>query len=248
MIEIGKNLIRLSSIPSTNSYAAELIQKEKPVEGTVIMADFQENGRGQRETSWESNKEENLLASFIFYPSLTVADHFLFNQCIALSVHEMIKTELKKNVTIKWPNDILVNGKKIAGILIETGISGNQFQYAIAGVGININQERFRTYSPEATSFFLETGKLFLINDVLNKLCICFSKWYNILNEKKIDLIRIFYLSKLYRKGELSQFEISNERIIATIKGINEDGRLLLEKKNGEKIKLNFKEIKYVFD
>jgi BirA family transcriptional regulator, biotin operon repressor / biotin---[acetyl-CoA-carboxylase] ligase len=247
MIQIGKNFIRQTSVGSTNTFAAELIQKERPEEGTVILTEFQEKGRGQRETSWESNKGENLLASFIFYPSLTVADHFLFNQCIALSVHEMIKTELKKNVMIKWPNDILVNEKKIAGILIETGISGNQFQYAIAGIGINVNQARFREYSPGATSFFLETGKLFLIKDVLNRLCICFSKWYNILNEKNFDLIRIFYLSKLYRKGELSRFEISNERIIATINGINEDGRLLLEKDDGEILKINFKEVKYIF-
>ena len=69
----------------------------------------------------------------------------------------------------------------------------------------------------------------------------------NILNEKKFELIRIFYLSKLYRKGELSVFEIANEKIVATINGINEDGKLLLEKKDGEVLQVNFKEMKYLF-
>lgn len=86
-----------------------------------------------------------------------------------------------------------------------------------------------------------------MIPDVLSKLSICLSKWYNLLNEKNFELIRIFYLNKLYRKGELSMFEISNQRIKATIKGINNDGKLLLEKKDGEVLKINFKEMKYVF-
>lgn len=161
MIQIGKNLITLQSIKSTNTYAAELVQREKPEEGTVIMTEYQENGRGQRETSWESERGQNLLASFIFYPTINVADHFLFNQCIALGIHEMIKSELGNNVTIKWPNDILVNEKKIAGILTETAISANKFQYAIAGVGINVNQKHFKNYSPEATSFFLRQENYF---------------------------------------------------------------------------------------
>ena len=80
MIQIGKNFIRHASVGSTNTFAAELIQKEKPEEGTVIMTEFQERGRGQRETSWESENGVNLLASFIFYPSIPVTDHFLFNQ------------------------------------------------------------------------------------------------------------------------------------------------------------------------
>ncbi|MEP7170201.1 MAG: biotin--[acetyl-CoA-carboxylase] ligase, partial [Bacteroidota bacterium] len=217
MIQIGKNLIRHSSVGSTNTYAAELIQKEKPEEGTVIMTEFQEKGRGQRETSWESEHGVNLLASFIFYPSIPVADHFLFNQCIALSVHDMIETELGKNVTIKWPNDILVNDKKIAGILIENSISGYKFQHAIAGIGINVNQVQFKKYSPEATSFFLERETLFVVNGLLEKLSRSLSKWYNILNDEYYELIRTSYLSILFRKGELFSYKVANKKIKASI-------------------------------
>ncbi len=247
MTQIGKKIIRHVSIGSTNSYAAEIIQKEKPGEGTVILAGYQENGRGQRETSWESARGENLLASFIFYPSINVADQFLFNQCIALGVHEMIEQELGKNVKIKWPNDIMVNDKKIAGILIESSISGNKFQYAIAGIGINVNQVQFKKYTPEATSFSLETEKLFTSDDLLTKLCRSLSRWYQMLNDKYFEFIRSSYLDVLYRKGEVSGYIMTNKKIKATIKGINEDGRLLLEKKDGEVLKINFKEMKYVF-
>src|SRR5207342_2159816 len=122
------------------------------------------------------------------------ADQFLFNQCIALGVHEMIGQELGKNVKIKWPNDIMVNDKKIAGILIESSISGNKFQYAIAGIGINVNQAQFKKYSPEATSFFLETEKLFIPGDLLNKLNRSLTRWYNMLHNEYFEFIRTAYL------------------------------------------------------
>ena len=247
MIQIGKNIISLSSVESTNTVAIELIQKEHPVEGTVILSEFQKSGRGQRETSWESEEGENLLMSFIFYPTLTVTDHFLFNQCITLSVHDMIEKELDKSVAIKWPNDILVDNKKIAGILIENSISGNKFQYAVAGIGININQSRFKKYSPEATSFYLETKSFFDIRDVLYKLSQYLSKWYTILNEKQFDLIRNSYWKSLFRKEALFSYQVNDKKISATIKGISEDGRLLLQEKGGETLKLNAKEVKYVF-
>ncbi|MEO5570272.1 MAG: biotin--[acetyl-CoA-carboxylase] ligase [Bacteroidia bacterium] len=247
MMQIGKKLIRYGSIGSTNSHAAEIIQKEKPEEGTVILTEYQEHGRGQRGTSWESARGENLLTSFIFYPSLNVADQFLFNQCIALGVYEMIEQELGKKVKIKWPNDIMVNDKKIAGILIESSISGNKFQYAIAGIGINVNQVQFKRYTPVATSFFLETEKLFTADDLLNKLSRSLTRWYGILNDQNFDFIRMSYLDLLFRKGEMSGYIMTDKKIKATIKGINEDGKLLLEKKDGEVLKVNFKEMKYVF-
>jgi BirA family biotin operon repressor/biotin-[acetyl-CoA-carboxylase] ligase len=247
LIQIGKNIISFSSVESTNTLAIELINKERPEEGTVILSEFQKSGRGQRDTSWESEHGENLLMSFIFYPDIEVTDHFLFNQCITLSVHDMIEKELSKSVAIKWPNDILVDDKKIAGILIENSISGNRFQYAVAGIGINVNQIRFKKYTPEATSLYLETQTFFNIHDVLYNLSRYLSKWYTFLNEKKFDLIRSSYLKFLFRKDALFPYEIKGKEISATIKGVSEDGRLLMQEKDGQTFKLNTKEVKYVF-
>lgn len=247
MLLIGRNCIRLSSIDSTNSYAIQLIENNKPEEGTVIMTDFQYQGRGQRETVWESQSGKNLLASFIFYPEIPVSDHFLFNQCIALSVYAMIKHHLGNTVKIKWPNDVLVKDKKIGGILIENSIRGNHFLYAVTGIGVNVNQQDFKKFSPAATSFFLETNKIFLINELLDQLSQSLNKWYLKLVEEDYEVIQDAYANALYQMDEVCLYEIAGEKILATIKGVNEDGRLLLEKQNGELLKLNFKEVKYLF-
>ncbi|MFI5220658.1 MAG: biotin--[acetyl-CoA-carboxylase] ligase, partial [Bacteroidia bacterium] len=129
---IGKYIIRLETVDSTNNYAAALISKSKPAEGTAIMADFQDYGRGQRETIWESENGKNLLVSFILYPQIDTADYFLLNECFSLAVREVIEDITGLDVKIKWPNDILVNNKKIAGILIENSIRGNTILYSIA--------------------------------------------------------------------------------------------------------------------
>ena len=144
-------------------------------------------------------------------------------------------------------NDILVGEKKIAGILIENNIRGNNFLHAVVGTGINVNQKEFKKYLPEATSFFLETGKEFAIDDMLDSLCKSLTKWYMILHNEDYEHISNAYSNALYKIEELVSYEIANEKIKAKIKGVNDDGKLLLEKENGELLKMNFKEVKYVF-
>lgn len=247
MIETGKNSIRLTEIDSTNNYALQLLANGKPLEGTVVTTAHQHSGRGQRTAVWQSEKDMNLAASFIFYPPVPVADHFLFNQSIALAVHETIEKILKQKTDIKWPNDILVNNKKIAGILIENSIRGNQFLYAVAGIGININQKQFSSFTPPATSFALENNETFMVDDVLHALCRNLNKWYTALCSEEDELIHNTYLQHLFRYNELALYEIEGEKFYGTITGTNEDGRLLIETYEKGMLVLNLKEVKFVF-
>jgi BirA family biotin operon repressor/biotin-[acetyl-CoA-carboxylase] ligase len=247
MIQIGKNIIRLPQTDSTNSFASRLLDNSRPEEGTAIVAGFQNMGRGQRQSNWESERDKNLIVSFIFYPMLNVSDYFLLNQVIALSVHETIKKEFIQNVKIKWPNDIMVNDNKIAGILIENSIRGNSVIVSIAGLGINVNQVTFQKYEPPATSFYLETQKQYVLTGLFEKLCISLNKWYLALNDEDHEIITDSYCKALYRLNETHSYQLKNKKVKGVIRGVSHDGRLLLKTELGNFYELNFKEIKYLF-
>jgi BirA family biotin operon repressor/biotin-[acetyl-CoA-carboxylase] ligase len=161
--------IYLDEIDSTNAEAMRLIKQGKPAEGTCIVAGFQHNGRGQRSNTWTSRPGENLLASFILYPRPAMAQQpFLLSKCIALAVLKTIKSFSSSNVSIKWPNDIMIDGKKAAGILLENQWAGSNWQTAIAGIGINVNQTEFAL--EKATSLAFHTTQALTVELVLTEL------------------------------------------------------------------------------
>ena len=134
-------LIHISETNSTNNYLQSLCSKQKVEELTVVVADFQTSGRGQRGNSWESDSGKNLLFSIVIFPEfLEARRQFLISQIISLAIKEELDT-YTTDISIKWPNDIYWHDKKIAGILIENVLSGSTFSRAIIGMGLNINQK-----------------------------------------------------------------------------------------------------------
>jgi len=245
---IGSKIIELDEIDSTNSYAARLIYDQSPIEGTVITAGFQSAGKGQRGSGWESEKNQNLILSYILFPSfLDVSQHFLLNQAISLSIYDFISQKTSAPVAIKWPNDILAGDKKIAGLLIENSIRNNKFSSSIAGIGININQQYFKPYSPQATSLQLLENKTYKLHNCIAELNNSVDKWYSILKSGNYKKISESYQNALFKKGRTVGFESEGEMFTATIKGVNESGQLLLKKSNGEEAVFNNKEVKYKF-
>ena len=248
LTRIGDYKIRLRTIDSTNNYAASLFALAKPVEGTVVLSEFQETGKGQYSTLWESEKGKNLLASFILYPRLDVSDFFYLNQCISLAVCDAVLQLLPgREVQIKWPNDVLVDNRKIAGILIENNIRGNQFAYSIAGIGININQKKFRKYHPPATSVAMETGKTLETDEALQALCQSLNTWYTRLRLDDLEPIRTQYLDSLFGYRKKRTFKNKDGKFEATITGVREDGKLELKNTSGEDMRARFKEIEFLF-
>ncbi len=140
---IGSTRIQLARVDSSNNYARQLVQDKLPLEGTVVVADEQTGGRGQRQNAWVSTPYLNLTCSYILRPVFLAAkDQFLLSAVAALAVADAVCHLIgdDKAIRIKWPNDILVNGKKIAGILIENTLRGARLETSIVGVGLNVNQ------------------------------------------------------------------------------------------------------------
>ncbi len=171
---VGKVLRLLRSVDSTNAEAARLLASNpRPIDGTAILADFQTAGRGQMGASWQSLAGQNLLASFIFYPKfLAAADQWRLSEAVALAVFEVVAEHFGAKTAIKWPNDVLVDGRKIAGVLIQNSLAGPSISASVVGIGINLNQPFFeeKTARP-ATSFWIEKGQPVDRQLIFEKLC-----------------------------------------------------------------------------
>ncbi len=169
---IGSKLFLFESLPSTNSYAAFLLKNEVIPEGAIVSAEYQTTGRGQGSNIWESENGKNLLISIILYPSIIYpASQFLISMALSLGICDFLKRFIP-DCSIKWPNDIYVNDDKIAGILIENSIMGDKIESTIAGIGLNINQEKFLSDAPNPVSLSLITGKKYDLNSLSGSTCI----------------------------------------------------------------------------
>ena len=246
MLFQNRAIIELETVDSTNNYAANLLRESILPEGTVITAQTQTNGRGQRGATWESRPGENLIMSLILFPKmLTSRNQFYLSKAISLAIREFIENEIEKDVHIKWPNDIMVNDKKIAGILIETNWQEMRIQSAIAGIGINLNQKAFD--NPRATSCALQSKKYHQEKTSLNKVLDLIEKNYIRLHNGKWMDIDNEYHRHLYRIGQETEFKYKGEPILASIKGVDTGGSLLILTKDGLDIKCDLKEIELIY-
>ena len=191
---IDKNNIHFDKISSTNDYALSIKNHFLFKEGLIISTNFQNNGKGQYNNSWHSEFAKNLLISIVIYPNLCIKKKFDLNKIASLAVCELLcYFGLKAN--IKWPNDIIVNDKKICGILIENIISNKIIKKSVIGYGININQTKFKKYNIPATSLKILTQKSYkikkvkkeLVNYFFNNLCLYRRKKFD--NQKYNDFI-----------------------------------------------------------
>lgn len=245
---VGKVLLHLKELDSTNAYALNLLSKNKPSEGTVISAWNQTCGRGQIGSNWESEAGKNITMSLILYPNfLPIKQQFLLNQAISLSVFDFVSRFVSAEVKIKWPNDVFVNNKKIAGILIQNSLSSNIFQSSVIGLGININQTIFKSDAPNPTSVKLETDNENNLEDLMELLCADLEKRYLQLRSGNISLIQQSYLNNLYRFQEDAIYQrMDNQEIFSgKIVGTDETGKLLVDHNKGQSA-FSMKTIKFL--
>jgi len=243
---IGNKIIYHDVIPSTNTFATNLLKHKRPPEGTIISAKQQTTGRGHGANKWESKRGKNLTISIVLYPVFLKADEqFLLSMAISLGIKDFLEL-FTENIYIKWPNDIYVSDDKIAGILIENSISGNNFDYCVAGIGININQEKFTEAASNPTSLIQITGRKHSLDNLLNLLCRQLDFRYNQLKEvKNRQSIKANYLMNLYHYKEFVQFKHENKKFTAKITGIDPSGRLIILHKNGKTETFGFHEVSF---
>ncbi len=238
-------IIRLETVDSTNNYAANLVRLSLPPEGTVITAQEQTFGKGQRNSDWESLSGENLLCSVVLYPKFLRAENqFTLSQTIAVALREIFEHEMETEAFIKWPNDIIVNDKKIAGILIENTLSNQRLSSSIIGIGINVNQTSFDTL--KATSMKRVTGKFHDVEALLLFLIHSIEKYYFKLQTVGSTEITQMYNEHLYKLNRLSDFVFENRQIKATITGVDISGKLKLKNEDGQQFSCDLKEISMI--
>ncbi len=244
---IGRNFLDLPSVNSTNEYALNLLSKSKPPEGTVISTQNQYAGRGQIGSSWESEPDKNVAVSIILYPSfVSVSRQFLLNQCVSLAVFDLVEKYFPGKTAIKWPNDIYINEKKVAGILIQNAVAGTAIRHAIVGIGININQAFFTTSAPNATSFCTELGEESDVGKIVTELCHCLESRYLKLKAGNLVPLQNDYLQALYLYKTENLFQRPDGRIFSgIISGVAESGQLLVEIA-GKTESFGLKEIKFL--
>lgn len=237
--------MQLPTVGSTNEHAKELLAKTKPVEGTAILAYEQTAGRGQFGNKWRTTAEKDLIMSVVLYPSfLPVSGQFIMSRAISLGIREAIQFYLKEPVMIKWPNDIYCCNKKIAGILIENSIQGNNIADTIVGLGLNVNSTAFDGL-PQASSISILSGETVDLDQVFHRLMTTMEKWYLILKSTQRDRIRQQYLQHLYQRDEWHQYHDANGEFTGRIIGVNEGGQLAIETEDGLRYFSN-KEVSYL--
>ncbi len=238
--------IALDETTSTNSFASELIKSKQAENGTTISAHSQTSGRGQRGNVWNSSPWLNLTCSVICYPNLEADKMFYLNIITSLAAADILEKITARQIEIKWPNDILIRSGKVAGILIENQLKGNKIQCAIIGIGINVNQTEFGK-EINATSIKLETGNSYDIQDVLTEFHSRLDHYIRYLEEKEFTLLKEKYYLRLFGLNKEKKIRDSTGEFEGKITGINEQGNLLVEKKNTGKIQAyDLKEIQFL--
>lgn len=242
---LGKNLIFVPECHSTNTLAQQLSQQASFPDGSVVITDNQTAGRGQRGNSWETTAGQNFTLSILLKPSfLTPNQQFYLNMVVALGVFYYLRQRTDAPVSIKWPNDVLADQKKICGILIENTIQGSIIQHTIAGVGLNINQQAFS--SDKATSLKNITGNDYVLANELDVLLLEIEKKYLQLRQGAAQELTAEYHQQLFGYNDERMFRADGSLFSGTIKGVDSIGRLKVDTASGERL-FNLKEIEFVY-
>lgn len=247
---IGTKITHFHELDSSNNRANLKIRQNDMLEGEVIYTDFQTQGKGQKGQTWESAAGENLLCSVYIKPHWILADQqFIISQFVSIALVEYLQS-LGLQAKIKWPNDILVDDYKIAGILIENTLKGTNVEHTVLGIGLNVNQTEFLfvnkhkpTFPPISLKDLLKQN--FDLEVIINKLCANLNAWYIHLYSSP-ELIQQKYLSYLYRYQEWALYWYKNTSITAKIEGINAQGRLILTENTGKTQLCDLKEIQFL--
>ncbi len=240
-MQIGSKIIYLKQIDSTNNYLKNHFET-----GMVVYTDLQTNGRGQRSNKWESESQKNILMSIaISHHSLKADKQFFLSKVVSLAVFDFLSEYVAK-VKIKWPNDIYVSNKKIAGILIENSIRGSYISNSIIGIGINVNQNNFPAYIPNPISLSSLTGQSYDPEYLLKVLIEKLNNRYKLIEMKQFKKLSSAYIEHLYLYKTESLFLIDQKKIKAQIINIEDNGRLVLQFANNSIQSFAFKELEFI--
>jgi BirA family biotin operon repressor/biotin-[acetyl-CoA-carboxylase] ligase len=226
---VGQPFIELITVDSTNNYAMAQVQKGDIQHGTAWFAYDQTAGKGQRGKQWFTEPGQNIALSVALNTNeLAVSGQFYLSAAIALAAHGVFSKYAGSESCVKWPNDIYWNDRKAGGILIENIIRGNKWQWAVVGIGININQTTFGGSVGNAVSLKQITGKNFDVVALAKEICTAIGERFYTLQTAK-DSLLVDYNAILYKKDKKVRLKKENIVFDAIIKEALPDGRLRVE-------------------
>jgi BirA family biotin operon repressor/biotin-[acetyl-CoA-carboxylase] ligase len=230
----GKRVLHFFKTDSTNRVAMELGYEGEP-EGTVVIAEEQTAGRGRAGRAWHSERGTGLYFTLLLRPRLAPAQAPLLTMLAGLSAHAAIQAQTGLVPELKWPNDLLLNGKKIGGILTEMHAEPSAVRFVIVGIGINVNQEKFPAeLASIATSLRRESGKMNYRLELLVRLLTQFESDYNrFLREGPAFVVERFQSVSSFAKGRRVRVDTGAESYVGTTAGLSPEGLLLVARENG---------------
>ena len=239
-------IIRLEETDSTNRYLRERLRQSPLPELSTVIARSQTAGRGQAENRWESEPGQNLTFSLVLYPRfIPITEQFIISQITALSIKQTLDLHTP-DISIKWPNDIYWQEKKICGTLIENDLAGAEIYLSVIGIGLNINQEAFTSDAPNPISLRQITGETYDLQAVFNEFMHHFRNHYLRLLQEEKQEIRQEYRAALYRGTGYHPYSDAEGTFEACIQEIEPTGHLILTTREGTKKRYAFKEVAFL--
>ncbi|MGO4289390.1 biotin--[acetyl-CoA-carboxylase] ligase [Chitinophaga sp. RAB17] len=245
---IGHPFHVLDEIDSTNNYAMEQVNSGQVTSGTAWFTSNQTAGKGTRGKQWLAQPGDICALSVALQPAmLPLSRQFMLSISVALATADFFASYAGDETTIKWPNDIYWRDRKAVGMLIENVLRGNMWQYAIIGIGLNINQAAFPPELPNAVSLRQITGKTRDTSSVAKELCTFLDKRIRELQPASYEALLQEYTSRLFRWQQPALYRKDGEIFEGIIRDVLPDGHLCLEK-NGEILQLGFGEIEFILN
>ena len=237
---IGRKIHFLEEVDSTNIYAAKLVQ-QGATEGEVVIADCQTHGRGRMERVWHSPPGKNLFTSIILKPLISPSSASQMTLMAGVAVAELISDFCPGRVTLKWPNDVLIDGKKVCGILTEMKTKGDKIDYVIVGIGININMETgdfTEELQGSSTSLKEETTEHISRADFAAGLYNYFEKWYHTLITEGFDPIRDRWMKYSGIIGREIEVRAKKSKKRGRVVELDDMGALMIHDKREQKSRI----------
>ena len=238
------NPIHIKECDSTNAFMQRLLAQVPLEEGTVVCTEFQTKGRGQLTNVWEAEAGKNILCSILLRPTtLPIKSQFLISQAISVAIVDVLNT-FTEGFSIKWPNDIYYKENKIAGILIENTLSSSGIDTCIIGLGLNVNQESFKSDAPNPISLYNIIGRETSVAELLGSILENFSKVYSLMYAD-VETLREKYFSMLLFNKQMRTYEDANGTFQGKIIDVESDGHLIIEDGKGARRRYAFKAVSY---
>ena len=246
MPHTSSSFVILKQVDSTNNYAMAMVHAGMAKHGNAWFSGHQTAGKGQRGKVWVSGERDNIALSVVLKPKLLNIVHlFQLSAAIALATYDFFSKYAGDETTIKWPNDIYWRDRKAGGVLIENKFSGNNWKWAVVGIGININQRQFDEGLMNPVSLMQITGKIFDPVALAEELHQLILKRTHELLTKPFEIILAEYNQHLYKMQKIVRLKRNNMVFETMIMGVASQGQLVTN--DAIEKHFEFGEVEWVF-